>query len=106
MPNIDWIPEPDVQLPEPELLNPGEVPNAPDYPDDYLNSFDGWYLDPEATVPYENTEINTDTTLWGVWRISPMTLYFGIILSVCLCVCFLIIVKVTKQNKIKKLAQV
>jgi hypothetical protein len=50
-------------------------------------------------VPYENTEINTDTTLWGVWRISPMTLYFGIILSVCFCMIFLTVFKLTKRNK-------
>jgi hypothetical protein len=41
MPNIDWMPGPNVPIPDPEFLNPGEVPNVSDYPDDYLNSFDG-----------------------------------------------------------------
>ena len=48
---------------------PGSVPELPQADQEGLD-FEGWYLDPTLTVPYEDGQITDDLTLYAKWTVS------------------------------------
>ena len=54
--------------PETQYVAPGDTATEPEAPTADYQRFDGWYLDPDYTIPFKfATPITVDTTLYAKW---------------------------------------